>query len=303
MVFTIDAMQYLVHNPQPIIPPTTDPTAGRQMNALRTKATLANPGAPHSSLIQDEVQIPVRDGWTSRSIVCRPSSSTAPGPLIVIYHGGGFWTGSPEGMLNYTRRLSRLLGAVILCPSYRLAPEDPFPTGVNDACDVLVWLSSNASSLNADLSKGFVVGGNSAGANFAGVLARRAVEQNVQPPVTGQWISFPAFGCAGIEGLGETKMVQEAERYRHIWGTSWGQNKDAMIVDQEYAAKILGWYNPDYTSPLYNPLAAQPLFEMRVLMCDSRLTREYHIHFLSFCRVWRLVRRRWLLQRWASRGC
>jgi acetyl esterase/lipase len=223
---------------------------------------LSNLGAPHPSITQYKLQIPVRDGWLSRSIVCRPSSPAAPGPVIVIYHGGGFWTGNPEGMLNYARRLSQSLDAVIVCPSYRLAPEDPFPIGVNDAWDVLVWLSSNASSINADLGKGFIVGGNSAGANFAGVLARRAVEENLQPPVTGQWISFPAFGHVGIEGVEQAIMVPEAERYQRIWGMSWSQNEDAMIVNQEYAAEILGWYNSDYTSPLYNPLTAKPPLDM-----------------------------------------
>lgn len=244
----------------------TDLPAARKLSAQHTKNTITSLGPPHPSTTQTELQIPVRDAWTSRSIVCRPSGPRVPCPLTVLYHGGGFWTGDPEGMLNYARRLSRLLHAVVICPSYRHAPEYPFPAGVNDAWDVLCWLAAHASTrpdIGADLSKGFVVGGNSAGANFAGVLARRAVEEKLQPPLTGQWLSFPAFGGGKKEGGEvETDMVPEAERYREIWGTSWSQNKDAMLVDAVYAEKILGWYNPDYASPLYNPLSASSGFEM-----------------------------------------
>jgi acetyl esterase/lipase len=166
-------------------------------------------------------------------------------------------------MLNFARRLSKLYHAVVICPSYRHAPEHPFPTGVNDAWDVLLWLSQNASSdphIRADLTKGFIVGGNSAGANFAGVLARRSIEENLLPPLTGQWLSFPAFGHAGEN---EVKMLPEAERYRHIWGTSWVQNKDAILVDDKYLRIILAWYNQDFASPLYNPLTATTPFHLK----------------------------------------
>lgn len=171
-------------------------------------------------------------------------------------------------MLNYARRLSRLLGAVVLCPSYRHAPEYPFPAGVNDAWDVLCWVAGNAAThpdIQADLSRGFIVGGNSAGANFAGVVCRRAVQEGLEPRVTGTWVSFPAFGAGNKdreEDGGKVEMIEEVERYRDVWGMSWTQNRDAMIVDAGYVERILGWYKPDYASSLYNPLVKSEGFEI-----------------------------------------
>lgn len=168
--------------------------------------------------------------------------------------------GFPEGMLNYAHRLSQLFGAVVVCPSYRLAPEHPFPTGVNDAWDILIWLSMNSANLHADPKLGFILGGNSAGANFAGVLARKAVEENLQPRVTGQFLSFPLFGNDPDNEL--VQMLPEAEKCRDIWGTSWEQNADAMFVSREAARSLVGHYKPDVTSPLYNPLSATPEFQL-----------------------------------------
>jgi acetyl esterase/lipase len=220
---------------------------------------LARLGPPNPAIEQYELQIPVRDAWTSRSVICRPTH-TAPGPLIILYHGGGFITGCPEGMLNYARRLSQLLDAVIVCPSYRLAPEHPFPTAVNDAWDVLLWLTGNATSIGADPKLGFIVGGNSAGANIAGVLARRSVEEKLVPKLTGQFLSFPVFANDPEDEA--VQMMPEAEKYRDIWGVSWIQNAEAMFVSREGARNLLGHYKPEFGAKLYNPLSETPRFEL-----------------------------------------
>lgn len=91
----------------------------------------------------------------------------------------------------------------------RLAPEHPFPTGLNDSYTALNWVNlhlhvqslkltryqtkQNAGSLNADLSKGFLVGGASAGGNLAAVLAHRAKADLIfdQSPLTGQILLYP----------------------------------------------------------------------------------------------------------------
>ena len=49
----------------------------------------------------------------------------------------------------------------------------------------------NAASLNINLSSGFIVGGVSAGANIAAVLAHLARDEDLQPPLTGQYLAVP----------------------------------------------------------------------------------------------------------------
>src|SRR5436305_973828 len=75
----------------------------------------------------------------------------------------------------------------------RLAPEHPFPTGINDSWDALKWAAANASSLKANPEIGFIVGGASAGGNIAAVLALRARDEELSPPLTGQYLCVPAL--------------------------------------------------------------------------------------------------------------
>ena len=169
--------------------------------------------------------------------------------------------GQPEGMLNYARGFAQLFSAVVVCPSYRLAPEHKFPAGVNDAYHALKWLAQHAESLGADPSKGFIVGGSSAGANFAPVLARRSVEEGMKPPLTGQWAAYPVFAHGAARGESD-ELVPEAKKYGDIWGVSWEQNADGVVLDAKSAEVLFGWYEPDFASPLFNPLSNVGEFEL-----------------------------------------
>jgi acetyl esterase/lipase len=75
----------------------------------------------------------------------------------------------------------------------RLAPEHPFPTGINDSWDALKWVAQNAASLNANPKAGFIIGGASAGGNITAILALVARDENLEPPLTGQYLCVPAL--------------------------------------------------------------------------------------------------------------
>ena len=81
-------------------------------------------------------------------------------PLIVLYFGGGFVLGSPLALATLARSLVKQFTAIVVAPKYRLAPEHPFPTSINDGWDSLDWIAKNATAtIGADPSKGFIVGG------------------------------------------------------------------------------------------------------------------------------------------------
>jgi acetyl esterase/lipase len=141
--------------------------------------------------------------------------------------------------------MAQLFGASVLCPSYRFAPEHPFPTGVEDAWATLHWAASHATELGADPTRGFLVGGISSGANFSAVLTRRAVEAGLEPRVTGTWA--PIF-----MGLNEEGAVPED--YKTLW-TSHEQHRDALVIDADKAGTMWEYYKPKVMSPLFNPLA------------------------------------------------
>lgn len=55
----------------------------------------------------------------------------------VMLHGGGFVMGSAKGYRAFAADVSRSTDARVFVPDYRLAPEHPFPAGMEDVRDVL----------------------------------------------------------------------------------------------------------------------------------------------------------------------
>ncbi|KKO97335.1 alpha/beta hydrolase fold-3 domain-containing protein [Trichoderma harzianum] len=225
-------------NPMLLIPLPTLLQMSRQ-NALPLQAP------PGNALV---ITIPMRDGHQNGAVVYKPTTVSRSRPLIVLIHGGGFCLGDNSLMRPHAEALSILYGAVVVCISYRLAPEFKFPTAPNDVWDNLKWLTiqENAQSLGADLSAGFIVGGTSAGASLAAVTAQKWVTQDVSPCMTGLWLNMPV--------LLEKEYVPD--QYKELW-FSREQNADAIILNEASLKFIRSLYEPDMNSPEYSPFNAE----------------------------------------------
>ena len=155
--------------------------------------SLYQPPAPDSVVFERDIPFIARDGFQLRAHVFEPiKAADSPTALVVYYHGGGFTIGSPEDTATSCRQLVGALGVTCIAPSYRLGPENPFPTGMNDAWDGLQWIAVNAESkMNVSLEKGFVVGGSSAGGSITAVLSHVARDENFTPAITGTFLLAP----------------------------------------------------------------------------------------------------------------
>lgn len=89
---------------------------------------------------------------------------------VVFFHGGGFLGGNPRALDNQCKLLAEKSGAVVISADYRLAPENPFPCGVEDCRGTIQWVYDNYKFLGIDRNK-IAAAGESAGANFAAVCA------------------------------------------------------------------------------------------------------------------------------------
>lgn len=79
--------------------------------------------------------------------------------------------------------------AVVISPSYRLAPEEPFPAGVEDCWETLTWVVEHADELGIDPQR-LAVMGDSAGGNLAAVMALQARDAG-GPEIRSQVLIYP----------------------------------------------------------------------------------------------------------------
>ncbi|MEM7139860.1 MAG: alpha/beta hydrolase fold domain-containing protein [Actinomycetota bacterium] len=91
--------------------------------------------------------------------------------VVLDWHGGGFFLGSPEMDDVLNLRHAEATGTVTVAATYRLGPESPFPAGPDDAEAAALWLLEHAErEWGVPLR---VVMGSSAGANIAAVALQR----------------------------------------------------------------------------------------------------------------------------------
>ncbi|SEO83045.1 alpha/beta hydrolase [Trujillonella endophytica] len=135
-------------------------------------------------------------------------------PLVVYFHGGGFVVGSVAASDAFARRLAVAGTCVVVSVDYRLAPEHPFPAGIEDAEAALGWAAEHAAELGGDPAR-LVALGDSAGATLATVATRRLVEAG-RPLVRRQVLAYP--GVAGQRAAGgafgdEWPLTEEESRW------------------------------------------------------------------------------------------
>ena len=201
-------------------------------------------GDPPAEIQQSDSHYTTSDGTSMRVKLYRPTDAPARGcPLIVMIHGGGFCIGMPESEEQTCRNLVQAFDAVCVSISYRLAPEFKFPHAPNDCWDALRWAASNAHSLGADPKLGFVVGGTSAGGNLAAVMALKARDEGLSPPLTGHYLSVP---ITGIDPKYHDRLL------------SMEQNKDAPILPVAALDMFMNGYQPDYEDRILYSIIAHP---------------------------------------------
>ena len=167
-------------------------------------------------VIPGPVQIPVR--------VYRPSLATDL-PALMYFHGGGFVICNLDTHDRLCRSLANASGCAVVSVDYRLAPEHKFPAAVEDAYSATRYIAEHAAEFGIDPTR-IAVGGDSAGANLATVVALMARDRR-GPALKFQLLIYPVTDFTG--------HVTESER-------EYGKG---YFLDQE----LMDWFADQYFAP------------------------------------------------------
>ena len=143
---------------------------------------------------------------------CGPS----PAPAVIYCHSGAFVLGNLDTDHRQCVEFARRGRCTVISVDYRLAPEHPYPAGLDDAAAVLAWVADNGTKLGIDTAR-LAVAGSSAGAALAALLAQRAAE-GTAPPVVFQLLHQPVLDDRPIAVEGRVHDHSGLRRPgRHAW--------------------------------------------------------------------------------------
>jgi len=142
-------------------------------------AEIALKGKNVDGLVCSEQHAPGRaDGYPIRLRVYKPKpkedlADQAKLPLMLYIHGGGYITGIPEIAHESIERFIAVRPCVVVAPDYRKAYVKPFPAGLNDCYDTVLWAIENSDQLGIDPGK-IIVAGHSGGGGLTAALTLKA---------------------------------------------------------------------------------------------------------------------------------
>lgn len=190
------------------------------------------------SIARRVVALPTQpvDGCTMRDEHVA-ASGTDPGVRVVVYepierpvmtgamlwiHGGGLIMAGADQYHDVCSRCAAELGIVVVSVDYRLAPEHPFPAGLDDCMAALRWLDDQADRLGIDRSR-IAVGGDSAGGGLAACVAQRARDEG-GPALCFQLLQYPMLDHRSPLTTGPDTLVWSRRSNAFAWSLYLGHD-------------------------------------------------------------------------------
>lgn len=199
-------------------------------------------------------------------------------PALLDIHGGGFVLGNISMEHGFAAAIARELGVVVVAVEYRLAPEDPFPAGVEDCYAALRWMYDDARNLGID-RKRIGVGGQSAGGGLSAATALLARDRG-GPALCFQFLGIPELDhrleTASMRSFVDTPLWNRPNAelsWRYYLGS---ERDDVSPYASPAIAEDLGGLPPAYVTTMeFDPLRDEGiLYALR--MMEAGVAVELH---------------------------
>ncbi|XP_078699821.1 arylacetamide deacetylase-like [Branchiostoma floridae x Branchiostoma belcheri] len=227
----------------------------KEHKVRHTKTTVPGALLKVTETTFDGVKVMVLEPLTAQK------QSTVPG--LLFFHGGGFCLGSAAECFKLTSHLALELGIVVISVNYCLAPEHKFPAGLDDCVMATKYFIRHAGRYNVDPSR-IGVAGESAGGNFAAVVALKLAQEKHRPVLKLQLLLYPVtqllmFTASAYKyGPCELQSVWELAYFTslYLYGD---RSKVAYMLKNPARAKLKGTHylnflNPALVDPTLPPL-------------------------------------------------
>jgi triacylglycerol lipase len=237
----------------------------------------------YSAISVSERLVPGPQGAPDVRVLFYVPEAVAPLPALLWIHGGGYVLGSAEQDDLLVKSIVASAGCAAVSVDYRLAPETPFPGGVEDCYAVLRWLYMQAGALGVDATR-IAIGGASAGGGLAAGLALLTRDRG-EVPLAFQLLIYPMLDdrtatlAEPHPYVGEYVWTPEANRFG--WAALLGQEPGGSGVSL-YAAAARA-ERLEGLPPTYISVGALDLFLEENMEYARRLMRagvptELHVY-------------------------
>jgi acetyl esterase/lipase len=183
-----------------------------------------------------ERQVPGPDGAPDISLLIIRPSAGGQLPALFHTHGGGMVMGNNRTGLDTMIGWVTDPGLVIVSAEYRLAPEHPFPAGVEDCYAGLVWTAAHAAELGIDPRR-LIIGGGSAGGGLAAACSLLARDRG-GPALLAQMLIYPMLDDRMATGSSQElngEGIWDSPSNLAAWTMLLGDRRGSQDVSQ-YAA-------------------------------------------------------------------
>lgn len=202
-----------------------------------------------------------------------PANRETASPVGLYIHSGGWCAGDIEQEDFQCRTIAEKCGIILFSPDYRLAPENPYPAGLEDVCTAYEFMHNTANEHGGNPDQRFIMGG-SAGGNLAACVALKYASN---PKLKPSGLVVACLNSCDPEGMPEEyKGRYKPELYA-----------DSPMIGNEIVRQARQWYQGSPDDPLVSPLLhldIKLLPSVYVAACTKDPTHQETLFFYEECK-------------------